>query len=328
MTQRYTNQFNISLPLAVFLATDDYDYEPNVISATSLMRPTRQLVLSKRVPAGEALVDISSLVSARMGSAIHSAIEKAWLNPQDAIKALGFPSKIVNNILINPAPEQLKDKPDAIPVYMEQRAYKQIGQYKVSGKFDFVAEDTVHDFKSTSVYSYLNQTNKDKYTLQGSLYRWLNPNIIKKDHINIQYIFTDWSAADAKQKPEYPQARVLTQRIPLISVEETQQYVESKLKQYEQYRDAPESEIPYCTDEDLWRKETVWKYYKDPSKIEGRSTKNFTTSAEAFARLAQDGSVGIVKEVKGGVVACRYCSAFPVCTQKDTYILSGELTLS
>ena len=166
------------------------------------------------------------------------------------------------------------------------------------------------------------------YALQGSLYRWLNPNIIKKDHINIQYIFTDWSAADAKQKPEYPQARVLTQRIPLISLEETQQYVESKLTQYTQYRDAPESEIPYCTDEDLWRKETVWKYYKDPSKIEGRSTKNFTTSAEAFARLAQEGSVGIVKEVKGGVVACRYCSAFPVCTQKDTYILSGELTLS
>ena len=155
MTQRYTNQFNISLPLAVFLATDDYDYEPNVISATSLMRPIRQLVLSKRVPAGEALVDISSLVSARMGSAIHSAIEKAWLNPQDAIKALGFPSRIVNNILINPAPEQLKDKPDAIPVYMEQRAYKQIGQYKVSGKFDFVAEDTVHDFKSTSTFKHL-----------------------------------------------------------------------------------------------------------------------------------------------------------------------------
>lgn len=166
------------------------------------------------------------------------------------------------------------------------------------------------------------------YLLQGSIYKWLNPNIIKKDHMNIHYIFTDWSAADAKQKPEYPQARVLTQRIPLISLEETQQYVESKLMQYDQYRDAPESEIPYCTDEDLWRKETVWKYYKDPSKIEGRSTKNFTTSAEAFARLAQDGSVGIVKEVKGGVVACRYCSAFPVCTQKDTYILSGELTLS
>ena len=67
MTQRYTNQFNISLPLAVFLATDDYDYEPNVISVTSLLKPVRQLVLSKRVKPDEALVDISGLVSARMG---------------------------------------------------------------------------------------------------------------------------------------------------------------------------------------------------------------------------------------------------------------------
>lgn len=34
---------------------------------------------------------------------------------------------------------------------------------------------------------------------------------------------------------------------------------------------------------------------------------------------------GIVKEVKGQVVACRYCPAFHLCTQKDSYINSGEL---
>ncbi len=47
----------------------------------------------------------------------------------------------------------------------------------------------------------------------------------------INYIFTDWSAADAKQRPEYPQARVLTQRIPLLSIDDTQAYIEAKLKQ-------------------------------------------------------------------------------------------------
>ena len=28
---RYSNQMNIPLPLAVFLATDDYDYDPTAI---------------------------------------------------------------------------------------------------------------------------------------------------------------------------------------------------------------------------------------------------------------------------------------------------------
>ena len=328
MSQRYSNQFNIPLPLAVFLATDDYDFEPNVISATSLMKSTRQLVLSKRVKPSESMIDIAGLVSSRMGSAIHAAIEKAWLNPKQALKALGMPAKLADNVIINPSKPMLELNPNAIPVYMEQRAYKQVGKYKVSGKFDFVAEGRVQDFKSTSVWGYLNQTNATKYSLQGSLYRWLNPDIIHKDDMVVNYIFTDWSAADAKQKPEYPQARVLTQRIPLISVEETQAYVEAKLKQIEKYKDAKESDIPYCTDEDLWRKETVWKYYKHKDKTDGRSTKNFDNSADAYARLADDGYTGIVVEVKGQVVACRYCNAFSVCTQKDNYLLSGDLVLN
>ena len=369
---RYSNQMNIPLPLAVFLATDDYDYDPTAISATALMKPIRQLVLTKRVNPEDNPIDIAGLVSSRMGSAIHTAIENAWLKgskqtnywkslvdadednptfkqkfkellaigldtlgvppPTQALRALGYSNALLKRIVVNPSDNLLRFMRfigiDPIPVYMEQRAYKQVGKYKVSGKFDFVAEGRVQDFKSTSVYSYLNQTNVTKYSLQGSLYRWLNPDIIHKDDMVVNYIFTDWSAADAKQKPEYPQARVLTQRIPLISVEETQAYVEAKLKQIEKYQDAKESEIPYCTDEDLWRKATVWKYYKHKDKTDGRSTKNFDNSADAYARLADDGYTGIVIEVKGQVVACRYCNAFSVCTQKDNYLLSGDLVLN
>jgi hypothetical protein len=167
---RYSNQMNIPLPLAVFLATDDYDYDPTAISATALMKPIRQLILTKRVNPEDNPIDISGLVSSRMGSAIHAAIEKAWLTPKNALKALGLPEKIANNIVINPSKEMLEFNPDAIPVYMEQRAYRQVGKHKVSGKFDFVAEGRVQDFKSTSVYSYLNQTNVAKYALQGSIY--------------------------------------------------------------------------------------------------------------------------------------------------------------
>jgi hypothetical protein len=325
---RYSNQMNIPLPLAVFLATDDYDYDPTAISVTALMKPIRQLILTKRVNPEDNPIDIAGLVSSRMGSAIHAAIEKAWLTPKNALKALGMSSKLIENVVINPSKPMLELNPSAIPIYMEQRAYNHVGNYKVSGKFDFVAEGRVQDFKSTSVYSYLNQTSVTKYSLQGSLYRWLNPDIIHKDDMVVNYIFTDWSAADAKQKPEYPQARVLTQRIPLISVEDTQAFVEAKLKQIEKYKDAKESDIPYCTDEDLWRKATVWKYYKHKDKTDGRSTKNFDNSADAYARLADDGYSGIVVEVKGQVVACRYCNAFSVCTQKDNYLLSGDLVLN
>mgnify|MGYP002132538329 CR=1 FL=1 len=46
-----------------------------------------------------------------------------------------------------------------------------------------------------------------------------------------------------------------------------------------------------------------------------------------FAKFVEDGAVGIIKEIKGEVVACRYCSAFSVCTQKDIYLTTGELNI-
>lgn len=318
----YTNQSNIALPLAVFLATDEYDYEDDVISATTLLKPIRQIVLTQRLNKDEVAVDISNLVSSRMGTAIHTAIEKAWLNPSKALADLGYPPKLIERIKVNPDTVNKGD----IPVYMEKRSYKQVGKYKVSGKFDFVAEGKVQDFKSTSVFTYLNQSNAHKYALQGSIYRWLNPDIITQDTMTIHYVFTDWNKMESTRNKSYPANRVLSQQYNLMPITDTDRYIKSVIANIDKYKNVPESELPYCTDEDLWRKPTVWKYYKNPNKLE-RSTKNFETQSDALAQLVKDGSVGIVKEVKGQVVACKYCPAFTLCTQKDKLISTGELTL-
>jgi hypothetical protein len=102
--------------------------------------------------------------------------------------------------------------------------------------------------------------------------------------------------------------------------------VRGKLHKIEQYWDADEDEIPLCSDEDLWRSEAVFKYYKNPAKTT-RSTKNFTSYQDAMLMYIEDKSVGIVKEVPGQVTACKYCQAFPVCTQKDALIAQGDLIL-
>ena len=45
--RKYLNGTNVPLSVALFLADDNYDYEPNTISATALIRPIRQIILSK-----------------------------------------------------------------------------------------------------------------------------------------------------------------------------------------------------------------------------------------------------------------------------------------
>lgn len=327
MLQRYSNVSEVPLSLAVFLATDTYDHNPapNTISATELIKPLRQIILGSRVPPEDGVVDLTQMVASRMGSAIHDGIENAWLsNHQLALSTLGYPKKVVERIRVNPKPEELFE--GCIPVYLEQRAHRQVGRWTVSGKFDFVGDGQVEDFKSTSVYTYLRGSNDDKYIWQGSIYRWLQPQLITQSQMAIRFLFTDWQGAKARVDPNYPPYRFHSKVFNLKSLAETESFIRSKLQLIEQYWDAPETDIPACSDEDLWRSDPVWKYYKNPQKM-SRSTKNFDSKQEAYLRLSEDKNVGVVIEQPGQVTACKYCKAFPVCTQKDALVASGDLIL-
>jgi hypothetical protein len=323
----YKNETNIPLSLAVYLATDDYDHssDPNEISATGLLRPLKQIILASRVPAETQLTDITALVTSRLGTSIHSGIEHAWAtNYKQAMKALGYSDSVINRVVVNPDPNNLPE--NCIPVYQEIRTKKQLGKYTITGKFDFVADGRLEDFKSTKVYTYIAGTNDEKYAMQGSIYRWLNPNIITNPEMAIQFIFMDWSSMQAKINSDYPPSALLEKKFTLKPIKEVEQFIVSKLNQIEKYSNSPEAEIPACTDEELWRRAPVWKYYKDPTKTT-RSTKNFDTAAEAHVRLAEDGYKGSVIEVKGEVIGCKYCPALSVCKQKDAYILDETLKL-
>lgn len=328
MTARYANVSEVPLALAVFLASDDYDYidDPHTISTTTLLKPLRQIILASRVPEGEALPKLADMMKLRMGSAIHGGIEHSWKNNyRDAMSALGLPARVIDKVRINPLDQDLTD--DVIPIYVEDVRFKRkLGKWTITGKADFIGDGRVQDFKSTSVFVYMKQTNALKFTQQGSIYRWLDPKKITQDEMDIHYIFTDHKASMVRSDPNYPPRPFLQQRYPLMSLRETERFIANKLALIEQYWDAPEDDIPLCDPDELWRSEPVFKYYKNPDKT-ARSTKNYDTKQEAMLRFIEDGSKGLVKEVPGQVTACKYCNAFSVCSQKDALIQSGDLIM-
>jgi len=230
MTLRYANVSDVPLALAVFLATDSYQYnsDPNTVSATTLLKPIRQIVLPPRIPPGEGLTNLSDMMASRIGTAIHNGIENAWLNNYRlAMAAIGLPQSVIDRIRINP---KLADMPeDAIPIYLEQRLSRQLGKWTVTGAFDFVSEGRVQDFKSTSVWAYQKQVNTEKFAKQGSIYRWLGSNIITADELDIHWIFTDWKGAMFKSDTAYPPRRFLTQKIPLLTLGDTEHLITTKL---------------------------------------------------------------------------------------------------
>jgi hypothetical protein len=328
MAFEYTNKTNLSLALAVFLMYDNYDYDErdNVISATGLIKPLRQLILSQQNKSLAKTVDIADLVASRMGSAIHTGCEEAWTDPDNvkkALKALGASEDSINSIKINPP----YVKHGETPVYVEQRAEKEILDFTISGKYDLVLDGVLNDYKSTSVWTYVFDSNKDNYIKQGSIYKWLSPDKITSDYININYIFTDWSAVKARADTKsYPQQKVLTKKYLLWGPTETENWIKNKLETFKLHSNTPQAELPECTNEELWASETTYKYYKNPSKLD-RSTKNFKSMHEALIRKTDDGDVGVIKTVPGEVKACRYCPVVSICTQAESMLADGRLTL-
>jgi hypothetical protein len=313
-----TNVTGIDLPLAVWLAADDYDFvqDGQSISATALLKPVRQILLKERLTRKTRTTpDVADFIASRLGHSIHDGIEKAWKNNYRlALKLLGYPDQLIERIRINPTEEE----DGIIPVWLEQRSAREIKGYRISGKFDMVLEGALHDFKSTSVFAYTNGSKDEDYILQGSIYRWIHQDKVTEDQMTIQFIFTDWQKAMARSSNTYPQQRVMPKRFDLLSLAETEAWILNKLEALEAAAELDEADLPRCTDKDLWRGETVYKYYSNPEKVGGRATKNFDNLAEANAFAATKGK-GIVVTVPGQVKACSYCPAFPICTQKDEY---------
>jgi len=324
MTQKYTNDNNISLPMAVWLAHDEYKHDPrpNHISVTALLKSTRQLILSKRLKPGEGLEDVSMLLAARLGTAVHSAIEKAWVcNYKQSMLDLGYPEHVVNNVEVNP----LKPDPEKVQVYSEIRKERQIGNWVVSGEVDMICDFRVHDTKSTSVSMYTKGTKDEDYSKQMSMYRWIMPDLITEDLGFIEFIFKDWSLIKSFHTPNYPKVPVLQHKIPLMPVEKTERFISEKLIQIETFMDAEEPDIPLCNDVELWRDPPVYQYFSKATNA--RATKNFDSETAATSYMLQKGS-GVVKTKPGKAMACLYCKAATICSQRTELASQGLLATS
>ena len=327
MKMHYTNRYNLPLSMALFLLNDTYDGNsdnPYQISASTLLKSIRKIVLYKRLP-DNLITDISDNITSRLGTAYHKAVEDSWLNnPQDSMALLNYPAKMRDNIVVNPSDDYLLNNPNAIPVYLEQRVQRDIGKWTITGQYDLIVNGVLEDIKSTSVFNYLSQNKVEDYTLQGNIYKWLNPEKITEPYMNINYILTDWSAGRARTDKNYPPLKIVIQKLPLSSTDKTEAFIKNKLTQIQLNLNKPEHELPECSDIDLWRRETVYKYFSNPDNKQ--STKNFDNLFEASSYAASKGK-GVVVTVPGEVTACKYCAAFSICSQKDKYLLSGELKL-
>ena len=322
----FTNKAGVSLAIAPFLALDTYNHipDPKTISVTSLLKPIRMVILTKRNDELKKEIEFVDLAPSSMGSAYHARLEQAWQDRallRGIFQAFGYSEEQLERTIVNPTAEQLQIK-NVIPIYTERRFYKDVAGWKITGQADLILNHHLHDFKSSSVWGYIYDSNAEDYIAQGSMYRWLSDGLIRGDDLFIEYLFTDWSQQEARRKPDYPQTRVLQKMYKLWPLDKTEQYVREKLSQIDDLYDADQDHLPECTKEELWQTDTVYKYFKNPTAK--RATRNCSSYAEAQEMV--DAKGGIVKTVPGEVKRCTYCGVVDICHQAARLKDQGLLT--
>lgn len=296
----YTNKYRLPQYLVDWLLSSGYDfnYDPNTISTTTLLKPIKAQILGSRYTE-DVETDVSELIAARYGTAIHDSVEK--------IETPG--------------------------VSKEVRLHRQIQiedtVYTVSGKYDILVDlghgtYQLQDMKSTSVWSYIYGGKDEDYRKQLSIYRWLlSPTHQVIDQSSITFFFTDWSSSKARQDQDYPKLRIQSgYKVDLWSLEQTEQYIRERLTLFHLARQADDDELPDCTPEELWQTEDSWAVYKDGNK---KATKLCNTEEEAELYKISKKIKGNIQHRPGKVKRCRYCSSFPVCDQGQAYQANNQI---
>lgn len=335
--KQISNLYNVPESLQMWLVADTYDHsarDEKTFSATEIIRHPRQVILTRRAAANNNMPveDYIGLVVSRLGQTVHSGVEHAWKNAikkaqqgdYTAFETIGWRREMVDDILVNPTAEQLKDNPDCIPIYIEHRVTKPLGDYFITGELDFCIDGQLEDFKMTKTYSYSTDLNDAKYAKQGSIYKWLcGRDVITSPDTQISFIFKDFKKA-MSGSPNYPPADIATKKYPLASELETQRFLTKRLALLEELKETPEPELPKCDDDTLMVAPFTYAYYgKAGAK---RATKTSSDYSELEVIMKSKGT-GYIETRGGEVRGCSYCSAFHECTQKDEYLENGRLTL-
>lgn len=270
----FTNKHKIPEHVCKWLALDEYDYNPDVISATTLIAPARMWAL-KRKHAAELAMDYSDMLALRYGTAIHDSLEKAAAYGENII---------------------------------EERFYATKDGFSISGKMDGIIDGVIRDNKSTSVWKFVHQDYGD-YIKQLSIYKWL----LKKNGIEtaaygfIDFFFTDWKKSDAAKGRNYPPIRYQEVKLALWSVEEAEAYIGGRLDEFV----FAEEVLPDCSPEELWQTETTYAYY---AKVGGtKATKVYQSEAEAQEAVKAGGEVKIRKGMAKRCAYCTaapFCEQF------------------
>lgn len=284
-----TNSLNLPQPF-VSAAESDHRYTPKRYSATALLKGVRQCILERR-HADEITEDVSDMVWAIFGTAVHGILEAAQ-ETETQLKE--------NKLVV--------DMPNG---------------YQLSGIFDLYddATGTVTDYKTASVWKVnfgeKDPTQFDDWRKQTLIYCWMLRQIgFEAKRGEIVALLKDHSKTKAKigEHPAHPVYRIGWD-FSDEQIAECGEWLKARFEEIAAAEQLPDDQLPMCTEAERWHRADKWAVMK-----EGRKTavRLYESEDEANARADQENATGkgkfYVVHRPGEDPKCMdYCSACQFC---------------
>lgn len=284
---KVTNKFNVPATLLALAQRDFYTKGAADYSVTEIISPPRIQRLRKR-HWDEIEQDVSDMLWMLLGTALHVVAERSVIEGHTNEERIIVG---VDGVLLSGAIDLQQDDGDGVIIY---------------------------DYKFTSAWALMN--DKPEWEQQQNIYKYLIERAKKKpvNGLRICALIRDWSRRDAQNKPNYPQAPIQVIDIPMWDTEKAEAFIRSRIEAHRESKVKADwdEELPLCTEEDRWIRETKYAVKK-----EGRKTaiRVLDTEEEAQALLKElpEKDKGFIEIRKGEAVRCtgNFCGVSQWCTQ-------------
>jgi hypothetical protein len=266
-----TNVYNLPESIVRAVTNDPYTRGNSDISVTQLITPPYQRRLKEVV---EPIEDVSDRLYSLYGQMGHTLLERAGIDEG---------------------------------LHVEERLYKDVNGWKVSGQFDLYDNETLYDYKFTSTWSVRGDV-KSEWIKQLNLLRVLaEANGMTVNKLRIIAMLRDFSKAQAKRDQGYPKHPIVAVDIPVWDLSEAEAYMEERVKAHQ------EESPPSCSDEDRWMTQHCWALMKEGRKS---AVKLYYSEEEAEAACQEAGKKHSVVHRPGEPKRClEYCNVAHECPQ-------------
>ena len=288
---KYTNRHNIPQEIINAVHNDSYSKGKATISATGLLQPPRIRLLAQE-NYEKLTIDVSDEIWKLLGQSVHTILERANENNEDVIT--------------------------------EQRMFTVVNDWTVSGQTDSidVKSNTLKDYKVTSVWSIVSALKEGKveWEQQLNIYAYLYKQTTGKniDQLNIIAIARDWNKNQyLRSGGDYPPSPVTVLDIDLWSDEEQEDFIKQRVSIHQEAEVdyLINDKLPFCTDEERWRRKDTYRVEKKGRKTAVRVL-DTQEEADEYVEGHKDSKLLKIVLAKGECVRCaNYCDVAEFCNQ-------------